>query len=731
MSPTRVVYVTALLFSICGIAGVYFLGCLLDRSVHDQGLLLYEQEVSFVADDLIERFQSIITPPTVVDTLSVFTVEDVDSFNAVSSTLINTEGIVRVTLTERVSLSQIDEVESRLSSEYGTNVTLAYIGETEVEDLWVVTHVVPFSIFAIGLVVNSQADIAASIDRVLESSSVDLTDNINLSTGETSRIAAYPVVIDSSVPYILSTAIDYESFFIQFTQCFSESFGESDIEVYLEGSLIFDTDPSVNLVRSSSIVFEGDDGLDVVISDFGDRDLTEVFVYIMVFGVLVVLMVVALMILLNCARERAIRESRFKSRFIADMSHEIRTPMNGIIGMSELLSELPLDSISRYYVDTIRTCGSTLMRIINDILDMSKIEAGQVEINRDDVNIPRIIRETVESVWTTFQVKKGVSSKTLEAILYVEDGIPEKVMADGGRIQQVLSNILSNALKFTENGSIVTTVSFEGSTKDTGKEAGVIQVVVKDTGMGMDPQNIARAFKPFKQVHSRSDMGGTGLGLCICRELCSLMGGKISCTSAIGVGTTMTFSVNVDLTETRSTSPSFRKVYTNSSIEVFQEGGARSSSGSDVLEFFYNLETDELPVHPEFLIVDDVNINRQLLSRMLSTLGITASMCDNGIQAVEMCEVNKYSLVFMDMVMPAMDGMEASRIIRSGGLNKSTPIIFVSANAQSGSTTICRESGGNGFISKPVKKRSIVESCIKYASMGEKAYIRRFLDSQV
>ena len=711
------------MFTVGGIIASYMLACVLDGSLDGQHRLLYEQEASFVSGNLINGFTSIVTPPTIVDTLSVCTVSDVPSFEAFSSTLINTEGIIRVTLSERVRQSQISEVESRLSDIYETNVTLVYIGDDlgVGDDVWIVTHLVPFSILAIGVVVNSLKDIADSIDRVLNTKEVDLTDNIDISTGENSRIAAYPVLVDSSIPYILSTAIDYTSFFNQYL---TRNFEEIDIEVHTGGFVVFDNDPSANLT-SSYLEFAGD-GVVVQVAGLEPRGLTWFFTLVLLLGVFIVLMVVVVVFLLEAGRKRAIRNSSFKSRFIADMSHEIRTPMNGIIGMVELLSELPLDSISEYYVRTIKTSGATLLGIINDILDMSKIEAGLVEINSGAMNISRVLQDTVENIWTTFKVKRDVTSKTLEVIFIIESNTPQEVMGDRGRIQQVLSNVFMNAMKFTDRGSITVRVSFTPL-----KENGLVKVSVTDTGTGMKQADIPTAFKPFKQVHSRVDMGGTGLGLCICQELCSLMGGSISCTSEIGTGTTVTFSITVGLTANRTTNPLFRKVYTSSSIGFFEDLEKRSTSGSDALDCYRSLKPEESSVHPEILVVDDVDVNRQLISKILLTIGVSAHVCDNGVQAVQMCETRKYSLVFMDMVMPMMDGLEATKNIRSGCLNSTTPIVFVSANAQSDSTSLCSKSGGNGFISKPITKMSVVEMCFRHSSTCEKEHVRRFMEKQV
>ncbi len=717
-----------LVFAIVGFLASYFLASYLDASLDGQQRLLYEQQASFVADNLAKGFTAIMKPPTIVQALTVFTLGDVQSFDALSSNLLNTEGIVRITLVERVNTSELEVVKSRLSQMYGVNVNLTLIGNNDIGDeSWVVTHQAPLFTESIGMIVNSRQMFAESIDRVLETEEVDISDNNRYLTGESTRVAAYPVVVASFIPFILSTAVDYESFFNQYTRPFTRTFAEGGIEVYVNDSLVFDSDETFRVSREHSLEFEGTDGLVVVVSAYkGKTGQTDVFAYILVFGCCVVIMVAAVVLLLDAGRKRAVRHSSFKSRFIADMSHEIRTPMNGVLGMTELLSELDLDSAAKYYVRTINSCGVTLMGMINDILDMSKIEAGLVEINAEPMNLSQAFRDTVNNIWATHgsEMSTRVTNKRLEMVLVIEEGIPQEVTGDRGRVQQILSNVLTNAIKFTDRGSIVITVS----SRET-LENGMIVVSVKDTGTGMDPADIPNAFKPFKQVHSRVDLGGTGLGLCICQELCNLMEGHISCTSAIGQGTTVTFSFRVGLTENRYTFPVFRQTFKGSSVDVYQN--RECSSGSDALDCYRRLEPGGRAVHPEILVVDDVRVNRQLISKMLSTIGVSSHTCDNGLQAVQMCESRKYSMVFMDMVMPAMDGLEATRGIRRGGLNRTTPIIFVSANAQSCSTELCEESGGNGFVTKPISKMSIVEMLKKHTSREEREYVRRFLESQV
>ncbi|CAM9445386.1 unnamed protein product, partial [Ectocarpus sp. 12 AP-2014] len=400
-------------------------------------------------------------------------------------------------------------------------------------------------------------------------------------------------------------------------------------------------------------------------------------------------------ILIN-ARDRAIRYSSLKSRFVADISHEIRTPMNGILGMSELLAEMDLESTARYYAKTIESCGATLMALINDILDMSKIEAGLLEIREDTIKIQQVVRSTVDSLWAVHRMKH--ESNMLEVILEFEEGMPEKILGDGVRIKQVLTNLLTISLKFTDAGHIkISAKCLVGGAKRH------VQVSVEDTGTGMTQEGVRQAFQAFKQVHSRTDVGGTGLGLSICKQLCGLMGGEIVCSSAIGVGTTVTFTV-----EAKSPPRDDEAEYTASSV-------------SDPLETIRDLPPEETAVEPKILVVDDVLINRKLLSRILQTIGVKAETCDNGLQAVQMCETCRYSIILMDITMPVMDGVDACAHIRSNnGLNRKTPVIFVSANVQSDAIQRCKEAGGSGFLTKPVGKVMVIEALTKHSSAQER-----------
>lgn len=420
---------------------------------------------------------------------------------------------------------------------------------------------------------------------------------------------------------------------------------------------------------------------------------------------------------LNRSRAKEKSKSNFKSRFIADMSHEIRTPMNGIIGMSELMSSISLDDTALFYLNNIKSCSMTLMGIINDILDMSKIDAGLIDIKPENVNICNKTKSTIENIWITSKLQRGVSSKDLNVKFIVYEGIPMRIIIDTIRVQQIISNLLNNSIKFTSHGVITVSLSVSKI-----KEHDMICIKVEDTGCGINSSELKNIFKPFNRSSSTESIG-TGLGLSICKKLCSIMGGNITCKSEIGVGST--FVVFLPFTRPHDVSISKKNtiIFKGGEIDMIREYEKSTESEQELS--LSSLNPYHISTKPTILIVDDVLLNRILLVKILEKAGIDTFTCENGLDAVQKCDITKFSLIFMDMVMPVMDGVDATINIRKNKLNKETPIIFVSANVQSDAIDICEKSGGNGFLTKPVRITDVIETIISNISIEEKEWCRR------
>jgi len=371
------------------------------------------------------------------------------------------------------------------------------------------------------------------------------------------------------------------------------------------------------------------------------------------------------------AMQKALAASQAKSEFLANISHELRTPMNGILGMLNMVMVTKLDAEQKDQLDTAQRCAYSLLAVLNDVLDISKIEAGRMAIE----SIPFDLRTLLEDCVKTL-LPVG-AAKHVSVFADIAHDVPRRVIGDSLRLRQILTNLLSNAVKFTEKGSVTLRVIRLSGPPDGPVS---IELSVTDTGIGIPEDKLDVIFEKFTQADSSISrrFGGTGLGLAITRSLVEMQQGTIGVQSRIGSGSTFTVVLAYTLVDEHA------PVHDAANI------GNKAVTG-------------------RILIVEDNEVNQKLVSAVLQKNGHTVAIANNGLEALEALRREDFRMILMDIQMPVLDGLEATRVIRTKPRWETIPIVAMTAGAMEGDQRSCLAAGMNGYISKPIHAAHFIE----------------------
>ena len=400
---------------------------------------------------------------------------------------------------------------------------------------------------------------------------------------------------------------------------------------------------------------------------------------------------------LSISKEEAELANKIKSQFLANMSHEIRTPLNAIIGLGQLLLNSKLNEKQLSQLKKINFSSHLLLNLVNEILDFSKVESDQIELEQVNFSIYELIENLQQ-----MSIEKA-RQKNLRLIYKIDRAVPDNLIGDPLRLSQVFLNLINNAIKFTNRGKVI--INIQMNSMDN--EICTLLCSVQDTGIGISPKQFDKLFKPFSQVDSSMtrQFGGTGLGLAICKKLVLLMHGDIWVESQLQLGSTFYFTVQLALSH-------------NQANPIFEESSAGMEQISDSTDSD-QIENNIRPAQrPKILLAEDNEINQEVALNILAEMDVDVVVVNDGLEALEKVKQESFSLILMDLQMPVMDGFEATRLIKSMPKHRNIPIIAMTAHAMQGDRDKCLAMGMDDYLPKPIDIKVFTRTLKKWLNLN-------------